>query len=58
MGINCENRFCIYWKKNKCALRRATLDIMGCCQECVYVEIDERVLNRVRQKILKSQKKK
>jgi|GEM_PF-407103 len=52
--MNCKNHFCIYWKKNKCALPKTSLDILGCCQECVYVDIDGKVLEKERQRILKS----
>ena len=35
----CENRFCIYWEEHKCLLGEVTLDLQGCCRECVYVDI-------------------
>jgi len=52
--MNCENQFCIYWKKNKCALGQTSLDISGCCTECIYVEINKKILEKARQRVLKS----
>lgn len=52
MLMRCENEFCIYWKEEQCCLNEISLDIMGCCQECIYVEIEEQVLQRVREKAI------
>lgn len=55
-GVNymhCENIFCIYWSEQLCSLDEITLDIQGNCKECIYVEINESLLQKQRNKILK-----
>ena len=52
--MNCENKFCIYWKKEKCILCKISLDIQGRCEKCVYISIDEQVIKKERERILKS----
>lgn len=52
--MNCENSFCIYWKKNQCALRENSLNITGSCKDCIYVDIDDELLKQEREKTLKS----
>ena len=46
--MECENIFCIYYKKGRCKLKEVTLDIQGKCNDCVYVEIEEDELERLR----------
>ena len=52
MRMQCENMFCIYWKEGKCLLDKISLDIMGCCQECIYVDIGEESLRMAREKAI------
>lgn len=42
--MNCENVFCIYKNKGKCILDNISLDISGSCNECIYVNIEEKIL--------------
>ena len=53
MSINCENCFCIYEENGKCILDKVELDIMGQCTECIYVNLDDSVLKKAKQKLLK-----
>lgn len=49
----CENIFCIYWTENGCCLDEITLDIQGCCENSVYVEIEEDALEAKRKHLCK-----
>ena len=51
--MRCENLFCIYWKDSNCILDEISLDIMGCCCSCIYVDIDEEMLRQKREELLK-----
>lgn len=42
--MKCNNYFCIYWSNNSCILDKVSLDIMGICEECTYVNIDDNIL--------------
>lgn len=46
--MNCENIFCIYWEKDKCILDNINLDISGVCQSCIYIELNDKVLETYR----------
>ena len=51
--MNCENKFCIYWDDDCCALNEVSLDILGTCTSCIYVDIDDKTLKEEREKALK-----
>ena len=52
--VRCENIFCIYWANNeKCVLDEIELDIQGRCNSCIYVDIDDGVIMKSREKQLK-----
>jgi hypothetical protein len=53
MKLNCENYFCIYEENGKCILDKIELDILGQCTECIYVNLEQDVLNDAKQKLLK-----
>lgn len=55
-NMHCENYFCIYWTKDLCNLNEISLYILGCCQSCIYVDIDEATLNEARKKLLEKLK--
>ncbi len=38
--------------ENLCTLSEISLDVMGNCQECVYVSLDESVLQPARDRLL------
>ena len=44
----CENRFCLYQENNVCQVSNIELDITGLCRTCVYVDIDENKLNKMK----------
>ena len=50
--MQCENNYCIYWESGHCILDELSLDFQGRCQECVYVPIDDDILQHAMQKIL------
>ena len=55
--MNCENNFCIYQSKNKCTLNEVSIDSLGMCTECIYPDIDEKILRQAKLKILKKYEK-
>ena len=48
----CENVFCIYWNDKNCSLSEISLDIQGNCEKCIYIDIEETVLENQRRKNL------
>lgn len=48
--MKCGNYFCIYNEGEKCILEEISLDIQGKCEECIYVDIDEKTLNEYKNK--------
>ena len=54
--MRCENIFCIYFSNKKCILDEISLDIQGTCENCIYVDIDEEVLEKKRILILEYKK--
>lgn len=46
--MRCENRFCIYYEGDACLLDDITLDMLGQCESCIYVNLPESLLDRVR----------
>ncbi len=52
----CENHFCIYWWENTCILEEVTLDIQGTCQQCIYISIDDKDLQPLRNKMIEAYK--
>ena len=51
--MKCENKFCIYESKGKCTLYEIKIDSLGMCTECIYPEIDEKIINEAKLKTLK-----
>ena len=45
----CENRFCVYWEGSNCVLDSVSLDELGLCSDCVYVVIEEDILQKKRE---------
>lgn len=50
--MKCENYFCVYEKDCKCILDSISLDVQGSCLSCVYVNIDDDILQRQKNKFL------
>ena len=46
--MNCENIFCIYWHGQECTLTSISLDIQGRCIDCIYVNLGENHLKKLR----------
>ena len=39
--MRCKNKFCIYYRKERCTAEDVAINSVGMCEDCVYVEIDE-----------------
>ena len=48
ISVQCGNVFCIYWFENGCCLDEIALDRQGSCESCIYVEIEQDVLESKR----------
>lgn len=48
--MQCENQFCLYWAAEGCALEEISLDVQGCCRQCIYLNLPPLFLERERQK--------
>ncbi len=44
--MKCENYFCIYQEKGKCMLDQINIDIVGQCNNCIYVDIPKEELEK------------
>ena len=51
--MNCANIFCIYNLKNKCILKKITINLYGICDDCIYPNIDEKILEEAKTELLK-----
>ena len=52
--MKCENSYCVYQSKGKCTLKNIEINALGMCTEVIYVDIDEFVLNKEKNKLLKT----
>lgn len=52
--MKCENLFCIYEKDGDCILDNIELDISGSCQNCIYVDIPENLLETLKTSCLEN----
>ena len=50
--MNCENKFCVYQYNENCVLDKVSIDHSGMCTECIYLDIDEEILNEAKLKLL------
>ena len=50
--MRCENLYCMYWSCDRCTLDKISLNVVGSCEECIYVSIPEEVLQRERERAL------
>lgn len=53
MSLSCENEFCIYQKQGNCILNSVQLDVRGSCLDCIYINVEEGVLNKFKEQLLK-----
>lgn len=51
--MKCENEFCIYQENDECVLEEVSLDIIGQCTECIYVDLNKEVLISEKEKLRK-----
>ncbi len=50
--MKCENYFCIYQTDDICLLKKIHIDISGKCTNCIYPDIDERILDKAKHELL------
>ena len=55
--MNCENTFCIYESNGKCILENVVINNLGMCTECIYPDINEKIVNEAKSELLKKYKK-
>ncbi len=55
MYAKCGNFFCIYCKDSECTLKTISLDVCGTCENCVYVNINNKMLAELKEKQLVQQ---
>lgn len=55
--MRCNNVFCVYWSDEQCSLDNIYLDIRGCCENCIYVNIDDDCLETRRKLLLEKYEK-
>ena len=55
--MNCENKFCIYQNEGKCMLNKVDIDSLGMCADCIYPDIDEKILNQSKLILLREYQK-
>ena len=51
--MNCKNFFCIYQKDEKCLLDEISVNICGMCEDCIYANIPEDILESEKEKLRK-----
>ena len=52
--LSCENEFCIYQKQGICILESIKLDIQGSCVDCIYIHVENDILNNLKEKLLRN----
>ncbi len=52
--MTCENIFCIYQRNNECVLEEINLDITGTCVDCIYVDIGQKKLKKIKDNQLRN----
>ena len=52
--MKCENSYCVYQKQGKCTLDQIQINISGMCSECIYVDLEDSVLDKAKDKLLNS----
>ncbi len=51
--MRCKNDFCIYQSEEKCTLEEICIDCSGLCANCIYPDIDEKILTQAKLKLLR-----
>ena len=52
--MQCAHYLCIYEKDGGCTLDGISLNIWGSCEECLYINVEEDELKRLKAETLKS----
>lgn len=52
--MECEFSYCIYNSANKCLLNNIKINVVGMCEECIIVSIDEKILDKQKQNQLEN----
>lgn len=50
--MNCDNIFCVYNLEKNCSIDNVTMDANGMCQDCIYINLEDKILNQQKLKIL------
>lgn len=53
-NMKCDNYLCIYEENGVCTLDNIELDIMGQCRDCIYINVEEQQLLKLKMKTIKS----
>jgi len=48
ISLRCENIFCIYQNNDRCILEDINLDIQGNCTDCIYVNLNNEFLEKIK----------
>ena len=51
--MNCTNKFCVYCNGNKCQLEKISIGVLGICEEFIYVDIEDKILNEKKEMMTK-----
>ena len=43
--MNCTNKFCVYCDGKKCQLEEISIGMLGICEEFIFVNIEDEILN-------------
>ena len=46
--LNCYNGLCVYQDDGLCSLRKIELDELGQCTSCIYPNIDDELLKKLK----------
>lgn len=49
MELHCENDMCIYEKEGKCILDFIELDASGSCRECIQLNLEKTMLEKMKE---------
>ncbi|MCL2049125.1 MAG: hypothetical protein FWG87_10400 [Defluviitaleaceae bacterium] len=50
--MTCENKYCIYSKKNICQLARIEVNSLGMCEDCIIISLDSDFLEAEKERQL------
>lgn len=51
--MNCTNKFCVYCNGTKCKLKEISIGTLGICEEFIFVDIEDEILNEKKKMMIK-----